>query len=171
MSLPTITPTEYCTVLHLRWGTDPDFLVAVSDDDSDNKPDNGVMQYAVDSANGIVDGYVAITPGLPVVELHMSLRYIAIKIAIFILASRRRIVDELVKQDFEWAITQLIAMKDGNFNIEIPGAGGLSAAASVVEANKDEEDRDASNWSETKLKSRFPRRGFGGAWPTDPEER
>lgn len=130
----------YITPADLRLGTDQQFIVEISDDNEDNTPDEGVLQWGVDTANGIVDGYVQIAPGLPA-TITPILRLLAIKIAIYELASRRRVVEAALKEERDWAILQLEKIRDGDFTTGDGSTTVTSGAINALQQNKTDADK------------------------------
>lgn len=112
-----MTATVYATSDDLvKLGTDPEFLVACADDDGDGQADSGILDSIMESSNSIVDGYVKLNPGLPIDTVTGVLRYLAVHIAVYMMASRRRLIDESIKANFDSAIVQLEKIRDTKFS-------------------------------------------------------
>lgn len=148
--------TAYITKDSLPLATDQDWLVSMADDDHDGLPDTNVLEWACDTANGEIDSYVNVNPGLPIDEITPLLVNIAQVIAIYWLAFRRRRIPSDIQGAYDAATLKLEKLRDGEIGI---GAGGAaSGAANAISQNREPEDALGDF---DRLKLRFPRIGHG----------
>lgn len=146
--------TIYITAADLKLATDEQYLIDVADDNEDGVADENVIANAVENACSIVDGYVQLSPGLPITTITGLLKNLALTIAIYLLTLRRRVMHAALRDAYNDAITQLIKISNGEVGIGDPTK--KASIRNALSANKTEDDM---KWSESYLTTHFPRIG------------
>lgn len=112
-------------------------VVCVTDDNGDKQPDAGILQFACDAANNLVDGYLGIAPpGFDSDQVEPALKYFAGVIALYILLKRYGVEDPVAKEDYDDAFIKLKEM------ISLPVAVIEEVTGGPIEGNRLESDLD-----------------------------
>lgn len=146
--------TIYITASDLKLVTDEQYLIDVADDNEDGVADENVIASAIENACSIVDGYVQLSPGLPVTTITGMLKNLASTIAIYLLTLRRRVMHAALRDAYNDAITQLIRISNGEV-----GTGDPTKATSIRNALSSNKTEDDMRYPESWLETHFPRIG------------
>lgn len=143
---------NYFTAPDIELAADREYLLQIADDDGNGVADPDVLAWAIDAACSFMDGWLQINPGIPIATITPILKFLGVKIAIYMLASRPpRIVLADVRKDYDDAILRLKEIIDGDYSIA--GASPALSARGAIKTNKTEQD---SVW----YGREFPRRGY-----------
>jgi phage gp36-like protein len=120
----------YCAQTDIEKLLTPAQLVQLTDDNQDGLADAPVVTEAIAQADAEIDGYLGSRYTLPVSPVPALVRQLSVAIGIWKLYSRRSILNDLRRKDYEDAVAKLRAISRGEMVLPATGGGEVATDAS-----------------------------------------
>lgn len=120
----------------------PAQLVQLTDDNADGVADAANVTEAIAQADAEIDGYLGSRYTVPVSPVPALLRQLSVAISIWRLYSRRSVLNELRRKDYDDSVARLKDLATGRMVLPAAGGGEVASDGSdLPEASTVESDR------------------------------
>ncbi len=125
----------YCAQADIEKLLTPAQLVQLTDDNADGVADAANITEAIAEADAEMDGYLGARYPVPVSPVPALLRQLSVAISIWRLYSRRSVLNELRRKDYEDAVAKLRQLARGEMVLPATGGGEVATDGADVPAS------------------------------------